>query len=232
MSRTRTPKQAPTAGTPASSLPVAEAHELETYGSDNPLKRAADALTAIASAVAAEPEVAPPVDGEAPPTPAAAGARKLNVEDVKFDFKNNIVPEWAIIPETAADGTPFRFPKGRKVFFLRFRADKTDVPGRGERQLIVWPLSVGDMEFARSRAQGDRLKFADQMTKQCFRAIDGKAVDWTTGGVVNNPEQFWGELGQGYRNLVQTLITQINILDAAETRDFLESCVSLVIATG
>lgn len=226
-------KQAAPPGKPASSLPTAEPYELESYGKTNPLKVAAEAVSAIAEAInAATGEEAAEPGPETPVASEPAKPRRLNVEEPRFDFKNNTVPEWATLPEVAADGSPFRFPKGRKVFFLRFRAALTDVPGRGERQCIVWPLSVGDMEFARSRAQGDRLKFADQMTKQCIRAIDGKPVDWTTGGVANNPEQFWAELGQGYRNLVQTLITQINILNAEETRDFLESCVSLVIATG
>lgn len=223
MSRTRTRAAAP--GKPASTLPTAEPHELETYGKDNPLKTAAEALTAAASLINE-------ATAEEATTPAGASARPLPVEDTKFEFKNNTVPEWAKIPATAADGSPFRFPKGRKVFFLRFRANLTSVPGRGERQAILWEMSPGDLEFARTRSQGDRMKMVDQMTLQCIRAIDGLAVDWATGGAVNNPVQFWAEVGQGYRTLIQTLASQVNMLNAAETRDFLENCTALVIATG
>lgn len=229
----RTKRQAPPPGKPASTLPTAEPYELESYGKDNALKNAADAISAVAEVINAETDEKKP-DGPIPSleTPVADEPRRLKVDEDKYEFKNNTVPDWAKIPEFAPDGTPFRFPKGRKIMFLRFRANQTSVPGRGERQAIVWELSPGDLEFARSRSQGDRNRFADQMTKQCIRAIDGKAVDWTTGGAINNPEQFWGEIGQGYRNLLQSMISKLNMLDAAETRDFLENCVALVIATG
>ncbi len=234
MPRIRNPKPA---GIPASSLNVAEPHELESYGADNPLKRAADAISIIADAVneataEATDEAAPSKDQhvEAEERLADGEARRLKFdEDQKVESSGNQVPAWATIPETGADGQPFRFPKGRKILFLRFRAHLTDVPGRGERQAILWPLSTGDVRFAADRSHGSAVRAADEFVKQCIRAIDGKPVDWTTGGAANNPDQFWAELGQGYRVQLQRIASQINTLNAKEVRDFLENCVALVI---
>jgi hypothetical protein len=100
---------------------------------------------------------------------------------------------------------------------------------RGERQCIIWPLSVNDVRFAADRSNGNQARFNDELVKQGIRVIDGEPVDWTTGGIVNNPDQFWAEIGFGYRLQLTRLSNQLNTLNAKELSDFLENCVALVI---
>lgn len=135
-----------------------------------------------------------------------------------------IVPQWALIPDD-----PFRFPKGRKVVFIRMRAYLTDVPGKGERQCILWPLSVGDVEFAASRSHGNAARFEQELAKQSIRAIDGKAVDWTVESIGTSANVFWREIGQAYRVQIVRLNNMLNSMNPKETVDFLEHCVSLVV---
>lgn len=234
MSRTRSKSTAsdPTSleGTPASELLTAELHELEAYGKDNPLKVAADAITEAAAAIAeGEPKTREEHAEKEGRLLSEVLAEQAEQDKKKANLPTNRIPGWCKLPEAGVDGSPFRFPRGRKLLCLRFRAYLTDVPGRGERSCIIWPLSVGDVRFAADRSQGNSARFNDELVKQGIRVIDGQAVDWTTGGVPNNPEQFWSEIGFAYRTQLTRLSNQLNTFNSEELRDFLENCVVLVI---
>jgi hypothetical protein len=209
-----------TQGTDASALPTAELHELEAYGRDNPLKTAAEAVTAVAQAVVeGDEEGKKRLASDEGKLLSEVLAEQAAADRAKANAPTNRIPAWCKLPESGEGGTPFYFPRGRKLLCVRFRASLTDVPGRGDRSCIIWPLSVGDVRFAADRAQGNASRFNDELVKQGVRVIDGLPVDWSTGGVPNNPDQFWAEIGFAYRTQVTRLSNQLNTFN----------CVALVI---
>ena len=240
MSRARTPKLI---GQPPPPLPEQEpigealpASALPTFdpqpeGSEQADSGAADPLDPR-SVGAVDPDFADPelhAEHEAQLAEQEAEHQRRAAEAKPDSRAFGQVPGWAKIPQVGADGSPFRFPRGYKILFVRFRAHLTAVPGKGERQAILWSLGPEDFRLAVSRGMGDAHRVSDEIAKQCIRAIDGVAVDWATGGVQNNPDQFWRDVGQAYRTQLVRLANQVNSLDAKELRDFLEHCVGLVI---
>ncbi len=211
---------------PVEALPTAEPFELESFEDPtHALKAAVDVLTSVAEAISDEPTAkAEKSDGETP----AQVAAKLSAK-VAMPEPVQKVPSWAAgnIPGSLSDGvTPFRFPKGREIMFLRLRAGTTDVPQLGDRQLICWRISPGDMRWA----QGDMTRVSDEMIKQMIRAIDGHAVNWAE-GVKHNPDVLWGQIGQKNRWLLTRMFTQLNTHTPEELKDFFEHCIA-VVTTG
>lgn len=132
------------------------------------------------------------------------------------------VPEWfgKLPPE-------LKFPRGRQAIFLRFRATLTDTPWKGERQVVLWPISVGDKKLAIQRSQGDANRFADEIAKQMIRAIDGHMVDWTGNPGPGNVDVFWEDVGERGRTMLQRMFTQLHIPTRDEMVDFFENCIAV-----
>jgi hypothetical protein len=147
------------------------------------------------------------------------------------------------LPEATAGGAPawvkippdFKFPRGRQVVFLKFRSEWTDSPWIGEelpglkgkwRQCICWTISVGDKKLAIGRAQGDANRVADELSKQMIRAVDGKEIKWD-GLPETSVEEWWGQVGERVRSLVQKVFLQLHVLDREETKDFFENCIAV-----
>ncbi len=210
---------------PVSSLLTAEPYELESF--PDPVQALKAAADSVAAAIAGS-EAKPPKNANEGETPREVAA-KLSAS-LPMPEAVQKVPSWAHVPGASSDGTPFRFPKGREVMFLRLRGRTTDTPGLGDRHLICWAISPGDMRFAQKRAQGDQTRVGDEMVKQMIRAIDGQSVDWG-GMTTSNPDLLWGQIGQKNRWLLTRMFTQLNTHTPEELRDFFEHCIA-VVTTG
>jgi len=133
-------------------------------------------------------------------------------------------PSWAKIPKD------MKFPKGIDVIFARIRASTTMYPGKGDRQVIIWPMTDADQKLAIGRAMGDRNRANIEITKQMIRSIDGQRINWT--GDPSQPgadvDQFWHDIGPKGRNLLDRIWTQLHTMSADELFDFFENCIAAV----
>jgi hypothetical protein len=133
-------------------------------------------------------------------------------------------PPWARVPKGMV------FPRGRQLMFMRFPAEWTHTPLRGDRQCILWELNVGDEKMALQRAQGDPNKVISQFALQGIRAVDGYVVDWTgTPHAPGNVEEWWDAIGGRCRSQIIRWYTMTHVLDRAEQKRFFESCVAVRI---
>lgn len=156
-------------------------------------------------------------------------ADALNAEDgtkpakPRFELPeaNQSIPDWAIVPKDV------KLPRSKQVIFLRFRPGMTDMPGKGERQAIVWSNNLGDQRLAVLRADKDPNVLPEQLAKQMIRVIDGKAVDWTGEACAANIDVWWEEIGPKCRSILDHLYIQLHIANQNEMRDFFESCVAV-----
>jgi hypothetical protein len=130
------------------------------------------------------------------------------------------IPDWVQVPPNFA--WP---PGGRQVAFIRFRAEWTDAPSKGDRVCILWNLSVSDESAAIQRTRGEQLRFAPEMSKQMIRAVDGVKVDWSGRPGPGNPEIFWNEIGSKCRQLLVNHYVKTHVLVSEEQEDFLTNCV-------
>jgi hypothetical protein len=147
------------------------------------------------------------------------------------------------LPEAEARGAPpwvkipngFKFPRGRQVLFLKFRAEWTDAPWKGDeltgldgkwRQCICWPISIGDKKVAFGRAKSDPNRASDELTLQMIRAIDGREVKWD-GLPEGRVEDWWNEIGERCRNLLTKVFLQLHSLDRSQQQDFFENCIAV-----
>lgn len=131
------------------------------------------------------------------------------------------LPEWAVMPPG------FKIPAGRTVSFLKFKAEWTDAPEKGDRQCIVWNLTDNDERIAIKRASGgDAMMVAGELSKQMIRAIDGVKVNWMASKGPGCMDTFWSEMGSKCRQMVIRWYTQNHSLSEAEQADFFENCVA------
>lgn len=136
------------------------------------------------------------------------------------------IPPWAKVPAT------LKMPVGRQVQFLKFKAEWTDTPTKGERQCIVWNLTDADEKLALKRARGDGSRALAELAKQTIRAIDGVKTDWTRGDL-SNVNKWWDEIGAGCRQLVQAIYHKNHNLSLEDQADFFANCVAVrTVAAG
>lgn len=146
----------------------------------------------------------------------AAGIADFPTEPTAEDS----IPEWATVP---ANLSP---PPGVTMGFLRFKAEWTRVPSKGDRVCIVWSLTDLDERLAFSRVRDNFQTAVNEMAKQMIRAVDGVKVDWNAkSGEPGNLEDFWRDIGPKCRSKVVQYYNRTHMMTAAETADFLESCV-------
>lgn len=132
------------------------------------------------------------------------------------------MPDWVRIP---AD-LPIP-PAGVTMTAMRFEPEWTDRPALGERQCIVWNLSVGDEKFSRRRAKGDPDGVMDEQAKQMIRAIDGQVVNWGLDTAPNSPNRFWDEIGKKCRLLILNHYMKVHTLGQDEKLHFLGNCLAV-----
>jgi hypothetical protein len=135
--------------------------------------------------------------------------------------ESDVVPSWVNIPAN------FKPPKGQQVIFLKFKAEWTANPSKGERQAIAWPVSVMEEKNALSRARGDVLRSIDELAKAMVKFIDGVPVDWTGTNPEGNIDQWWNEVGPKCRNVLHRIYTQTHNLTDDEHADFFENCIAV-----
>jgi hypothetical protein len=174
----------------------------------------------VATTAALDPEV---IDGDK-----AAEALRPNNLPLNLPIPTIAgIPEWAKIPEGLV------FPKNKQVMFMRFRANMTDTPLKGERQAIVWSNNIGDQRVAIMRSDRDPNKMQDQMTKQTIRAVDGVLIDQSGEVLVTgNVDIWWDEIGPKCRNILDKLFMQLHFAQPAEAKDFFENCVAVRVVGG
>lgn len=144
----------------------------------------------------------------------AASAHRLDIPEARPGG----APDWAILPPG------FAAPRGKQIFFLRFRASLTDTPWKGERQCVVWAINSADKRAALDRSRRDPNRASDELSKQMIRVHDGKATDWT-GDLPGGIEDFWNEIGEKCRGLLTRLYMRLHVVSVEENTDFLENCI-------
>lgn len=142
---------------------------------------------------------------------------KLPVAEENAD--PNALPDWVEFPSA------FRIPAGKTIAFMRFRAEWTDAPAKGDRWCALWPITDAEQKLAFKRARGDQLRLFSEFAKQTIRLIDGKAPDWTG----NHPgaptvDRFWADIGEKCRVEIQNYYAKTHSLSGAERDDFLKHC--------
>jgi len=131
------------------------------------------------------------------------------------------IPAWVKTPPG------FVYPRGRVVSFVRFRADWTDIPSKGERQCVIWYLTSNDEKVAIARTRGDSLRTLAENTKQMVRVIDGRPVDKSGKPGAGNIDGWWNEIGAKCRQQLMSWYLKTHALSAEERVDFFVHCVAV-----
>ncbi len=130
----------------------------------------------------------------------------------------NAIPDWVVLPPD------LKVPPGKQLAFLLFRAKWTDKPSKGDRQVILWPLSDADEKLALKRTRGEAMRTLGELSKQMIRAIDGVKADWTGNASTGNVERLWDELGSKCRGLIQNYYAKTHQLAEEDKQDFFLNC--------
>lgn len=133
------------------------------------------------------------------------------------------LPDWVVVPEG------LKIPPGAEVIAMRFRAEWTAVPKKGERWCLTWPLTEAEESAALKRTRGDLFRSTPEMAKMTIRVIDGVKADWSAkiiGGVVSkgNVNRFWHEIGPKCRKMLVANYHRTHNLNEEQLQDFLLSC--------
>lgn len=185
-----------------------------------------------------------PAPEEPAPEPKPTEAKPQRLFDIPAPARGG-APVWANLPPN------FKFPRGKTLMFLKFRADWTDTPLKGDpiidqngdvvtetkhvngeevttpilwRQCVVWPLNVGDKKLALGRGMGDVYRTQEELARQMIRVADGEAVDWSGAGSF---DIWWEDLGEKCRGLLIRIYNRLHVMDVEATTDFLQNCVEV-----
>ncbi len=159
----------------------------------------------------------------------------LNAEDERYEpspmFDDSDKPNDQSIPEWFTAPPGLKMPAGRVVAFMRFKAEWTDTPNKGDRVCLLWPLTSRDETFALKRTRGDSQRTLNEMAKQMIRVIDGHLVDWsmTKGGSGGVPgvEIFWNDIGAKCRQQVINYYLRTHSMSNEEAADFFGQCLHI-----
>lgn len=130
------------------------------------------------------------------------------------------LPDWVKVPS----GEGFRFPKNKRVFFIRIKAEWCDAINKGDRVVICWTLTDAEENMAVKRALGDSTRTYKEMSKLMIRAIDGAKTDWSGNPGPGNIARFWDEIGPVGRNLLINVFHKTHGPKASDIFDFFRSC--------
>lgn len=166
-------------------------------------------------------------DPETPVPPRNVPRSGVEAAEVDPDGDEGI-PEWVKVPEGFK-----KPPKGKKIIVLRFKAEWTDDPSKGDRQCIVWSLTLSDERNAITRARGVRERLLSEMTMATIRYIDGEPVDWTRRNRAADPVVFFDEIGPKCRAQLENIYNAQHNLNAEDQLSFFGECLHVVeAATG
>jgi hypothetical protein len=154
----------------------------------------------------------PEVDHATEPLPAAATMPEPEGDDV---------PDWVVIPDN------MKIPRGKRLTFVRFRANWTDSPFKGERQCVIWTLTDGEEKLANDRCAGSPTRAPAEYTKQMIRVVDGVLVDWSKTRGPGSVDEFWKEIGPKCRSMLMRMYTQLHLPSDEDINDFFQHCVAV-----
>lgn len=169
-----------------------------------------------------------------PEPPPAAFAGEGDGEDDSSVMVSSVdeLPAWVKVPPAQpTDGTaPFALPrgKGKQIIAVKIPAAFTDYPEKGDRQCIMWSMTLADERTALRRAQGRRELLAQEFTMQMIRAIDGMSVDWTRRHRAADPLHFYDEIGPKMRAKLENIYQVQHNLTEMEQLRFFGECIALV----
>ena len=131
----------------------------------------------------------------------------------------------------------FAVPRGKQPIFVRLRAEWTETPHLGERQCVMWGITVREEHMADKRAEDSGSRVMYERAKLSIRLVAAAEheallpVDNSKAVPDADPDIFWEQIGMKGRNLLVNLFVQTHSLDAEERRDFFENCVEVRAAT-
>lgn len=126
-----------------------------------------------------------------------------------------------------------RIPKGKAPVFMRFRAHLTETPDMGERQCVLWNISVGEELIADKRADDSGTRAIHERAKLSIRLISHAGmetlvpVDPGKGDRDADVDVFWEQIGLKCRGLIIQAFLQTHSLSEEDRRDFLENCIEV-----
>jgi hypothetical protein len=184
---------------------------------------------------------APEEEPEPAKEPAEEPAPRMEARDVP-PAQTGGIPAWAVVPPGLV------FPRHRLAVFMRIPSSWTYAPAVGIplkvetaldiaeaggvagglwRQIVVWPLSIGDQKLALGRAMADPNRFPQELTKQMVRAVDGEVVDWSGAGGAANLDTLWEQLGGPGQNLLNRIWSQLHVLQKDRLTRFFENYIAV-----
>lgn len=181
-------------------------------------------LFEIGEAKFAKPKEASIPSQESSPDEEEPTVEKYTVEEDDETGDDKPVPPWVVFPPN------FKVPAGRTVTFIRLRASWTDTPKKGDRVIIVWPITDAEEDAALERCRGKGFRVIPECTKAMIRAIDGKYPAWPGMRNIENEsipiQSFYRDIGAKCRALLETIYTQTHRLDQDDLIDFFRSCMA------
>lgn len=164
---------------------------------------------------------------EAPPAP-----KVVEMEDavgVSYDSDgqpeftgDEKLPEWAVMPPDLV------VPPDRTVYFVRFKAEWTLARSKGDRVIILWPITVKEEKLAYKRARGESAEVMDQLSSMAIRAVDGNALKPATHAAAC--AKLYEELGLKCVAQLRNWYARNHALGGEQLLDFYGSCIAVVSA--
>jgi hypothetical protein len=151
-------------------------------------------------------------DDEKPKTAQERIAAKASAEPIEG------LPEFASLPKG------YEIPPGKRCGWMLFRAEWTDAPAKGDRWVMMWPLSVAEEKMAYKRSQGDSTQAVNELAKATIRLIDGHKADRTGTVCPGSVNIFWAEIGTKLRQMIQSYYLKTHQLSLEEQQDFFSNC--------
>lgn len=144
----------------------------------------------------------------------------------KLEGTTEGVPDWAALPPG------FAIPPGKRCGWMLFRAEWTDAPQKGDRWVMMWPLSESEEKLAYKRSNGESARAVAELTKATIRVIDGVKADRTGAIGPGNVNAFWAEAGTKLRQMMQNYYLKTHTLSVEEQQDFFANCFVVTTAVG
>lgn len=168
-------------------------------------------------------------------TPAPAEKPEVSLDPFgdKIREEGNTVPDWARGVFPAQMDAHRKPPPGKRVYYMNFRAEWTEIPAKGNQVVAAWGLNLLEERAAIERAAriGSGTTPQLEMAKQMIRACNGRLIDLTesdTSGITVDRDVVWNDIGPACRSIVVALFLRTHTLDASKQLDFFANCFAAV----
>lgn len=135
----------------------------------------------------------------------------------------NAQPDWAIIPKGVK---PPR--KGKSIAFMRFPAEWTTDPSKGDRWCACWEIGETEERLAYGRARGDMHRSMSELAKATIRVVDGHKADWSGVGKAGSVSEFWTGIGAKGRQMIRNYYVRTHTVSTREQDAFFSQHFALV----